>query len=74
MVEIWKDIKGFEGLYQVSNFGRVRSMKAWNSEKGMHLKHASINNKTGYPFVTLYDGKKKGLRSTTQVGRRSIHP
>ena len=59
MVEIWKDIKGFEGLYQVSNFGRVRSMKAWNSEKGMHLKHASINNKTGYPFVTLYDGKRK---------------
>ena len=25
MEEIWKDIKGFEGLYQVSNFGRVKS-------------------------------------------------
>lgn len=24
--EIWKDIKGYEGYYQVSNFGRVRSM------------------------------------------------
>ena len=23
--EIWKDIPGFEGLYQVSNKGRVRS-------------------------------------------------
>lgn len=23
--EIWKDIKGYEGLYQISNFGRVRS-------------------------------------------------
>jgi hypothetical protein len=24
--EIWKDIEGFEGIYQVSNFGRVRSL------------------------------------------------
>ena len=24
--EIWKDIKGFEGIYQVSNLGRVRSL------------------------------------------------
>lgn len=26
MEEIWKDIKGYEGLYQVSNLGRVKSM------------------------------------------------
>lgn len=26
MEEIWKDIKGYEGLYQVSNLGRVRSL------------------------------------------------
>lgn len=25
--EIWKDIKGYEGLYQVSNKGRVKSLK-----------------------------------------------
>lgn len=25
MKEIWKDIENYEGLYQVSNFGRVRS-------------------------------------------------
>lgn len=25
--EIWKDIKGYEGKYQVSNFGRVKSVK-----------------------------------------------
>lgn len=24
--EIWKDITGYEGLYQVSNLGRVRSL------------------------------------------------
>ena len=26
MEEIWKDIEGYEGLYQVSNLGRVRSL------------------------------------------------
>ena len=25
-MEIWKDIDGYEGLYQVSNLGRVRSL------------------------------------------------
>lgn len=24
MIEEWKDIKGYEGLYQVSNLGRVK--------------------------------------------------
>lgn len=33
--EIWKDINGYEGIYQVSNKGRVRSLdrKVWNYTK-----------------------------------------
>lgn len=26
-MEIWKDIKGYEGLYQVSNLGKVKSIE-----------------------------------------------
>ena len=26
MKEIWKDIKGWEGIYQVSNTGKVKSL------------------------------------------------
>jgi hypothetical protein len=26
IAEIWKDVQGYEGLYQVSNFGRVKSL------------------------------------------------
>ena len=26
MKEIWKDIKGYEGVYQISNLGRVKSL------------------------------------------------
>ena len=29
MKEIWKDIKGYEGLYQVSNLGRVKSLERY---------------------------------------------
>lgn len=32
-MEIWKDIKGFEGLYQVSNFGRVKSLERHRNGK-----------------------------------------
>ena len=30
-MEIWRDIKGYEGLYQVSNLGRVRSLNRIDS-------------------------------------------
>lgn len=34
MDEIWKDIVGYEGLYQVSNMGRVRSKERIFESKG----------------------------------------
>lgn len=34
-MEIWKDIQGYEGLYQVSNYGRVRSLDRYISYKGI---------------------------------------
>lgn len=35
--EQWTDIKDYEGLYQVSNKGNIRSLKQWNG-------HCFINN------------------------------
>ena len=32
MIEIWKNIQGYEGLYQISNLGRVKSLH-YNKEK-----------------------------------------
>ena len=31
--EEWKSIKGYEGLYEISNFGRVKSLVGWNGHK-----------------------------------------
>ena len=32
-METWKDIDGYEGLYQVSNLGRVKSVERWHKTK-----------------------------------------
>ena len=46
--EIWKDIKGYEGLYQVSNFGRVKNLRRDKvlklSERGGYLRVALTIN------------------------------
>ena len=50
-IEIWKDIKGFEGRYQVSNLGRVRSLD-WPRHKGRVLK-LIYGKRWGYYVVHL---------------------
>ena len=56
MEEIWKDKKDYEGHYQVSNFGRVKSIKFG---KEIILKQ-HINIKGGYYYVCLLkNGKHK---------------
>lgn len=56
--EIWKDVKGYEGLYQISNMGRVKSFKHANP------KLLTSVNKQGYHSVTLVrsNGVKEPLR------------
>ena len=65
MSEVWKDIEEYEGLYQVSNYGRIRSFDRWvigksNSKrfkKGKILKTVEHN---GYQHIFLYkNGKGK---------------
>ena len=53
MTEYWKPVEGFEGLYMVSNMGRVKSLK-YNREK--ILKPGKDTN--DYLFVKLYKNEK----------------
>ncbi len=56
--EVWKDIQGFEGLYEISNYGNVRSLKFGKIKL---LKPAK--NKFGYYHVILCkNGQKKEYR------------
>lgn len=61
MEEIWKDIKGYEGLYQVSNLGRVKSLDRVVEQK---------NN--GSYTKTLYKGKILKNHSTPN-GYLNVH-
>lgn len=66
-MEVWKEVKGFEGLYEVSNKGRVRSLDRMvrNREHDYHAKGRILKlytKSSGYVFVRLADnGKIKTL-------------
>lgn len=55
--EIWKPVKDFEGLYEVSNFGRVRSFEKGCNHPEMILK--PIVKSDGYTLVNLYYAHRK---------------
>ena len=58
MEEIWKDIEGYEGYYQVSNMGRVKSLNYKHTGKERMLKQSKTN--WGYSRVSFSkDGKSK---------------
>lgn len=74
MREIWKDIKEYEGLYQVSNLGNIKSLNRTIENKGSiggeyrikEKNRAQTISKTGYYICTLY---KKGKGRTFKVHR-----
>lgn len=55
--EAWKDVVGYEGLYQVSNTGKVRSLNYKRQNKTKILK--SFKTYRGYYRVSLIKDKKK---------------
>ena len=64
-VEIWKDIEGYETLYQVSNLGNVRSLDRYihYCTGRVQLLHGKLLKcsvqSTGYYTVGLYDASHK---------------
>jgi len=71
MQEKWVDIKNYDGLYQVSNFGNVRSLDRYskNNFKTMHLKGRAIKrgiDKKGYCRICL---SSSGNCSTYKIHR-----
>lgn len=56
--EEWRDIKGFEGWYQVSNFGRIKSLNR-PFKPGDKILHPTLKD-DGYMKVSLLGGRSKG--------------
>ena len=63
-MEIWRDIDGYKGLYQVSSWGRVRYLKNWFYDESTVFPQEPLRpevTKKGYLRVDLYDadGRRK---------------
>ena len=63
--EIWKDVPNYEGKYQVSNLGNVKSLNRNIYDKNGDLHYIQKEkiikltiNKSGYYYLNLYNGKK----------------
>lgn len=73
MKEIYKDIKGYEGIYQVSNFGNVKSLErevicrsgSVRTVKERVLKFGVDHG--GYFLVCLYQDRKPKTRTVHQL-------
>lgn len=69
--EIWKDVEGYEGLYQVSTFGRVRSLDRTTSGRNGCTRNikgkilSELDNK-GYKVVGLH---KEGSLKKVLISR-----
>lgn len=64
-MEIWKDIEGYEGLYQVSNLGNVKSLNYNRSDNEIVLKGAI--NSHGYKIVSLRNNLIQKTQSIHQL-------
>lgn len=73
MEEVWKDIEGYEGIYQVSNLGRIRSLDRYvdcgpvgiRFTRG-RIRVAGNNTGTGYLCIVL---NKNGVGKPRDVHR-----
>lgn len=71
MEEIWKDIDGFEGLYQISNFGNVKSLNY--GKRGYAKIIVPKENCNGYLWVILCkNGKKENHLIHRLVGKAFV--
>ena len=66
MVEVWKDIIGYEGKYQVSNLGRIKSLQRWSGTQFYNREQilkTYTNKRNGYVYVYLMKNNKgKNIR------------
>ena len=83
--EIWKDIEGYEGLYQASSLGRIRSLdREVRNYNRWHIEHAKLIkgrilkqllDRYDYPRVWLYkSGKTKKFKLVSRLVAETFIP
>ena len=81
--EIWKDIKEFEGRYQISNYGRVKTLKKFvnnnpkSKEIGYYTKEKILKpfyNPKGYQLVRLYKNNHNYTKKIHRLVAKAFIP
>ena len=77
--ENWKDVVGFEGLYEVSDWGRIRSKdrvvsRGWGTMRlrSRILKSFSCNGSYGHQAVKLYSPNSPNGKSVSKTVHRIV--
>lgn len=65
MIEEWRPVKGYEGLYEVSNLGHVKSLPKYNRKTAILLR-STVNKRSGRASVLL-------SKDNTKPKRISVH-
>lgn len=80
MDEVWKDIPGYEGLYQVSNMGEVKSLARVIERRGntpMRLQERILRrriNRKGYAIVALCKESEMWNRTVHRIVAQTFIP
>lgn len=67
MIEIYKDVIGYEGIYQISNLGNVKSFKC-----GKEKQRKLSKDKDGYLFVGLSNSGTSDVKKVHQLVAESF--
>ena len=70
-IEIWKDIPEYEGLYQVSNLGRVKSLERFRKGKNGSL--VTVKEKILKPAIIRNGYYQIGLRKQSTIKFYLVH-
>lgn len=78
MKEIWKDIVEYEGIYQVSNLGRVKSLERIVLSNGVAMKRKErvlkSSNRQGYRQLTLAKNRSRVQKSVHRLVAEAFIP
>jgi hypothetical protein len=80
LVEIWKPVMGYEGLYEVSNLGRVRSLERivqcgkGNIRVDRETIKTATPNRQGYLRINLYNHSKYQTRTIHRLVAEAFIP
>ena len=66
--EVWKDIEGYEGKYQVSDSGRVKSLNYLHTKKEKILKIEELENNDPHKYGGEWDNNPYGVEPQLASG------